>query len=495
MSSSTATNPKAGMFFPENFDGDARLMIETAEQFSRNEVLPYVDAIDAQAPGLMPSLIRKAGELGLCGIDTAEAYGGLGLSKNLAARMLEFLSLNGSYSVTYGITSGISQVGLSLFGTEDQKLRWLPKLAAGEHIGAYCLSEPNSGSDALSATTRATPVDGGYRLSGTKMWISNAQWADVFLVMAKVDGEHFTAFLVPRTADGLVVEREEHKMGLKGSSTARVTLNDVFVPHADVLHEVGKGHQVAFNALNIGRFKLASMSIGPARYAMEVAAQYAQDRRQFGQPIANFGLIREKFARMAALFFAAESAIYRVGALIDDAFAETGGTVEGNRKAAEKYAIECALVKVFATEAEAEIVDEAVQVYGGYGFTEEFPVARIYRDARVSRIYEGTNEINRIFIAGRMAKAGLAPDVSTQTEQGAIADLAIYQFVEDSVRARAETYPEYAPLADAYLACIAGKRIAAGARLSRSEMPSLPHVDWEEIGAQSIARGGPWARR
>ncbi|MDX2064117.1 MAG: acyl-CoA dehydrogenase family protein [Fimbriimonadaceae bacterium] len=495
MSSSTATNPEVGMFFPENFDGDARLMIETAEQFSRNEVLPHAEAIDAQAPGLMPQLIRKAGDLGLCGIDTAEAYGGLGLSKNLAARMLEFLSLNGSYSVTYGITSGISQVGLSLFGTEDQKSRWLPKLAAGEHIGAYCLSEPNSGSDALSATTRANPVEGGYRLSGTKMWISNAQWADVFLVMAKVNGEHFTAFLVPRTADGLVVEREEHKMGLKGSSTARVTLNDVFVPEADVLHEVGKGHQVAFNALNIGRFKLASMSIGPARYAIEVAAQYAQDRRQFGQPIANFGLIREKFARMAALFFAAESAIYRVGAQIDSAFEEFGGTVEGNRKAAERYAIECALVKVFSTEAEAEIVDEAVQVYGGYGFTEEFPVARIYRDARVSRIYEGTNEINRIFIANRLAKAGLAAEFPTQTEQGAVADLAIYQFVEDAVRARAAAYPEYAPLVDAYRATVAGKRMAAQARIGNAPDVQIPAVDWEAIGAETITRGRPWSVR
>jgi len=449
------------IFTPEQFDADERLMIETAEAFSRKEILPHLEAIDRQEEGLMPSLIRKAGELGLCGVDSPEAYGGLGLSKNLAARILEFMSLNGSFSVTYGITSGISQVGLALFGTEAQKAEYLPRLASGEWIGAYALSEPNSGSDALSITTRADRRDDTYVLNGTKMWISNAKWADLFLVMAKVDGEHFSAFLVERDTPGLTVAREEHKMGLKGSSTARVLLENVEIPARNLLHQEGLGHHVAFNALNIGRFKLSSMSLGPCRHAMEIARAYAHERRQFGQPIANAGLIQQKFAMMEALFFAAESMIYRTGALIDQAFAAYGGTVDGNRKAAEEFAIECSICKVFTTEIQAHIVDECLQVFGGYGFTEEFPIARHYRDARVSRIYEGTNEINRLFIGSRYIQRraqgrldgaprqdsfvsdliGRLPnlEVKDQVHLGTLADLLTLDYADQSVRLRTQS--------------------------------------------------------
>src|SRR5579863_7667223 len=258
----------------------------------------------------MLSLLRKAGDLGFCGPDTPEAYGGLGLSKNLAGRMLEFLSLNGSFSVTIGIHSGISQAGLVLFGNDEQKRRYLPRLAAGQIIGAYALSEPNAGTDALSLTTRATREGDHYRLSGTKMWISNAKWADLFLVIAKADGERLTAFLVERTFPGVSVGREEHKMGLKGSSTARLVLEDALVPCSNRLHEEGLGHHVALNALNLGRFKLAPMSLGPARDAIGLASKYVQERRQFGQPIGRFGLIQRKFALMASLFYAAESMTY-----------------------------------------------------------------------------------------------------------------------------------------------------------------------------------------
>jgi alkylation response protein AidB-like acyl-CoA dehydrogenase len=480
-------------FIPEDFAGDDRLMIETAEQFMRKEVLPHVEALDHQEPGLMPRLIHQAGELGLCGIDTPDEFGGLGLSKNLAARILEFLSLNGSFSVTYGITSGISQVGLSLFGSHDQKTQYLPRLASGQWIGAYALSEPNSGSDALSATCRADLRGDHYVLNGTKMWISNAQWADLFLVMAKVDGERFSAFLVEKNFQGVSVAREEHKMGLKGSSTARLLLEDAIVPAENLLYTEGLGHHVAFNALNLGRFKLAAMSIGPARAAIELAAAYAKDRKQFGQPIANFGLIREKFARMGALFFAAESAIYRLGALIDQAFAEHGGTIEGNRRAAEMYSIQCAMVKVFATEAESEIVDEALQVYGGYGFTEEFPIARIYRDARVSRIYEGTNEINRLFIADRLAKAGLTPKRASQTESGAVADLAILDFVGESARKRADRLGRHGGLVDAFDAWAEGKRLFATGKVGEAGPEStLKTVDWEGLGSSLIELGRPF---
>lgn len=444
---------------PEDFVGDERLMVESAELFCRREVLPLVERLDAQEQGLMPGILRKAAGLGFCGVDASERYGGLGLGKNLAARILEHLSLNASFSVTIGVHSGISQAGLALFGTAEQKDRYLPGLVTTETIGAYALSEPNAGSDALSATTRAERVSGGYRLTGAKMWISNAKWADVFTVFAKVNGTEFTGFIVERAFPGVRVEREEHKLGLKGSSTARLVLEDVFVPEANVLYEPGFGHHVAFNALNLGRFKLSAMSLGPAREMIGQAARYAQERRQFGAPIGSFGLIRQKFADMACRFFAAESMIYRTGALIDAAFGAHGGDLAGNRRACEEYAIECSACKVMATEAEAFILDEALQVFGGYGFSEEFPAARHYRDARVSRIYEGTNEINRLFLADRLRRrdregrasltaigdsfaselAGRAmrEDVQDQVRMGALSDLVMLVFAEQSARLRA----------------------------------------------------------
>ena len=505
------------IFTVEDFTGDDALMISIAEQFSRKEVLPCVERLDKQEDGLMQGLIRKAAELGFCGIDSPEAYGGLGLSKNLAARILEFLSLNGSFSVTVGITSGISQVGLSLFGNETQKARYLPKLAGGEWIGAYALSEPNSGSDALSASTKAVKRDGKWILNGTKMWISNAKWADLFLVMAKIDGEKFSAFLVERTFPGVSVSREEHKMGLKGSSTARLVLEDAEVPEENLLYQEGLGHHVAFNALNLGRFKLASMSLGPARDAMGLAAGYSTDRKQFGQPIASFGLIRKKFATAAALYYAAEAMIYRTGADIDKAFGTYGGTIDGNRKAAEEFAVECSACKVFATEAEALIVDEMLQCYGGYGFTEEFPIARIYRDARVSRIYEGTNEINLLFIADRLmrrardGKASLTPAgdsflselagraiasrPSDQVRIGACSTLIMLAYAEQScrLRARQSDTPVHSDLYATFLNW-ANPRGAEAFQIVTGESVTLPGpaaVNLDALGAIAIEKRGP----
>jgi alkylation response protein AidB-like acyl-CoA dehydrogenase len=504
------------IFTVEAFQGDERLMIETAEQFSRGEVLPHLERLDKQEDDLMPQLVRKAGELGFCGIDSPDAHGGLGLGKNLAARILEFLSLNGSFSVTIGITSGISQVGISLFGTEEQKAMYLPRLTSGEWIGAYALSEPNSGSDALSASTRAERRGDKWVLNGTKMWISNAKWADLFVVMAKIDGEKFSAFLVEKDFPGVSVSREEHKMGLKGSSTARLVLEDAELPLENLLYEEGLGHHVAFNALNLGRFKLASMSIGSARDAIGLAANYALDRKQFGQPIANFGLIQKKFAMMAAWFYAAESMIYRTGALIDEAFHEWGGTIEGNRKAAEEFSVECSACKVFATEAESYIVDEALQCYGGYGFTEEFPIARHYRDARVSRIYEGTNEINRVFMADRLrrrAKEGraslqsvsdsfisqlagnaMARNPENQIEQGALSDLVMLSYAEQSARLRAK---QTGGMNQSLYACFlpwANARAAEAYQTLSGEAVELPAVEapaWQEIAQAVYAKKGP----
>lgn len=523
----TVTSPRAGgckflshgvgpTFIPEDFVGDERLMIDTAEQFSRSEVLPLLDRLDAQEDGLMPKLIRMAGDLGFCGIDSPEAFGGLGLGKNLAARILEYMSLNGSFSVTYGITSGISQVGLSLFGNEWQKARYLPKLASGEWIGAYALSEPNSGSDALSATTRAELRNGKWILNGTKMWISNAKWADLFLVMAKVDGKQFSAFLVERDMPGVSVGREEHKMGLKGSSTARLILEHAEIPEENLLYEIGLGHHVAFNALNLGRFKLSSMSIGPARDAIGLAARYALDRRQFGSSISEFGLIQQKFARMIALFFVAESMTYRTGSMIDGGFAEWGGTIDGNRKAAEEYAVECSACKVFSTEVEASIIDDAIQVYGGYGFTEEFPIARHYRDARVSRIYEGTNEINRLFIAdrfrrragsdasilnsfddgfiGRLASRALAVDVTDQIRTGACSDLLMLEYARQSAAARAQRIGGLAQEAANLFENIANIRAAEAFQVATGEPVSIPTphpIDWAALAGCAYDKLGP----
>ena len=521
----SATFTKGGDFFSstpssiftvEQFQGDEALMIQAAEQFSRGEVLPLSEKLDHQEGDLMPSLVKKAGELGFCGIDSPEEFGGLGLSKNLAARILEYLSLNGSFSVTYGITSGISQVGLSLFGNQTQKAQYLPRLASGEWMGAYALSEPNSGSDALSVSTRAEQRGDKWVLNGTKMWISNAQWADLFLVMAKIDGEKFSAFLVEKDFPGVSVSREEHKMGLKGSSTARLILDNAEVPLENLLYEPGLGHHVAFNALNLGRFKLSSMSIGPARLAMEVSSAYALDRKQFGQPIASFGLIEKKFAMMAALFFASEAMIYRTGALIDEAFENSDNSAEGNRAAAAEFAVECAACKVFSTEAEGWIVDEALQVYGGYGFTEEFPIARIYRDARVSRIYEGTNEINRIFLADRLisrAKEGVGSldgvadsfvaelaakairsGVTDQIRMGALSDLLMLQYAEQSARLRAhQVGGDKALLYQAFLPWVNAKAAEAFQTITGEgvALPAVSMPDFSGLAQAVYSKKGP----
>lgn len=457
-----STTPQAP-FAPEDFSADERLMIETADQFAKKEILPLAERIEKQEDGLMPSLIAKAGEMGFCGVDCPEEYGGLGLSKNLACRILEHLSLDASFSVTIGVTSGIAQFGLVGFGTEEQKQKYLPHLATGEWMGAYALSEPNSGSDALSLQCKAEIKDGSYVLNGTKMWISNAKWAKLFLVMAKLEGsERISAFLVESSSPGLSIAREEHKLGLKGSSTARLILENAVVPQENLLYLPGKGHQVAFNSLNMGRLKLAAMSIGPARHAIGLASAYAQDRAQFGKSISEFGLIQQKFANMASQFFAAESAIYRTGHNVDEAFGLSDGSVDQNKAASEEFAVECSACKIFATEAEARIVDEALQCYGGYGFTEEFPMARIYRDARVSRIYEGTNEINRFFISSRLMKMHQSGKITITTSGdsfisellgrafqkysdnqiviGHLSDLALLNFVEQSARKRGERF-------------------------------------------------------
>ncbi len=498
------TEPGCGFFShtprsvcsPEGFHSDERLMVESASQFTKGEVLPLAERLDRQEEGLMPELIRKAGELGFCGVDTPEAYGGLGQSKALATRILEFLSLDASFSVTLGVTSGIAQLGLTLFGNESQKTEHLPALASGEKIGAYCLSEPNSGTDALGLETKAVRDGDDWLLTGSKMWISNAKWAETFLVLAKVDGEQVTAFVVNRDTPGLTVAREEHKLGLKGSSTARVELEAARVPGKDLVYEVGKGHHVALNALNIGRLKLAAMSIGPVRAALFHGTGYAQERKQFGTFISDFGLVRKKFADAAAWFYGAETAIYRTCGLLDEVFGASDGSTAGNRAAAEEYAVECSACKVLATEAEARIIDEMLQVFGGFGFTEEFPLARLYRDARVSRIYEGTNEINRAFIADRLARriasghalggsandsfvaelAGKAlPRVGDHQEQvGAMSDLLMLQYAVQGTAVRSAAQGGLAAMANSRFVNWANGEAARAYQVVTGESVTLP---------------------
>ncbi len=393
--------PAECVLIPENLSAEARLIAKTAEEFMRRDVLPVADRIEANDYALMESLVRKAGTLGLLAGHVPERYGGLGLPISTLTLMAEMLATNPAFAVS------VATLPLVYFGTEAQKQKYLPKLASGELIGAFALSEANAGSDALSAQTKAIlDADGThYLLNGTKMWITNGGFADLFTIFAKVDGTEFTAFLVERNTPGLILDREEHKMGLHGSSTRRLTLENARVPIDNVLGEIGKGHRPALCALNLGRLHIGTTALGMAKTAMNLAVRYAKDRQQFGKPIAEFPLIQQKIAMMAVDVALMESMIYRTAGYLDAAFAaietETPDTL---RAASEEYAIECAIVKFHCTEKASEIIDEALQIHGGYGYSEEFPIAQLYRDIRVFRIFEGTNEINRLTAADQLVR-------------------------------------------------------------------------------------------
>src|SRR3954465_7201415 len=467
------------VFTPEDFTDEHRQIAQTTDEFALKEIVPNIDKIEHKEFAVTRELIKKASELGLTSVDVPEEYGGMEMDKVSSAIIADYIAKSGSFSVTWGAHVGIGTLPIVYFGTAAQKQKYLPKLASGEWVGAYALSESSSGSDALNCRTRAdlSPDGKHYVLNGEKMWITNASFADLYVVFAKIGGEKFSAFIVERTFPGFSVGAEEKKLGIRGSSTCPLILNDCKVPVENLLGEIGKGHVIAFNILNIGRFKLGAGCVGGARYALANAIGYAKQRKAFNKSIAEFGLIKEKLADIAIGTYVGEAMSYRTIGMIDVALSEIDKNAPDAptqmRKGIEDYAVECSILKVWGSEMIDKVVDEVVQIYGGYGFVEEYPAERAYRDARVNRIFEGTNEINRMIITGWMLKQAMSGKLALMP--------AIKKLMGEVLAGPSMADPLEGPLAAERTLVINAKKIAlfvAGAA-SQKYMMALP--DQQEI--------------
>ena len=446
------------VFALEDFGEEARAMARTAQDFVDREVVPRLGEIEEKKHGVVPDLLRRAGEIGLLAIEVPEAYGGLGLDKATALLVSERAAKLGSFSISWGAHTGIGTLPIVYYGSEAQKQHYLPKLASGEWLAAYALTEPGSGSDALAAATTARRDGDHWVLSGTKQFITNAGFADLFTVFAQVDGK-FSAFLVERTDPGVATGPEEQKLGLQGSSTRQLLLDGARIPADRLLGEVGRGHKIAFNILNVGRFKLGAGALGAARECLRFAVDYGRERKQFGRPIVEFGMVQRKIADMATRLYVSDSMAYRTAGLLDAAVSEVPATGPehdaGLLRVLEEYTVECSVLKVFGTECLDFIADESLQILGGYGFLRDYPIERHYRDSRVNRIFEGTNEVNRLIIPATLLK------------RAGKGQVAYFGFVESVQREIASGHvpaaPGEAPLAADTLVVEQGKKIAAWA--------------------------------
>jgi alkylation response protein AidB-like acyl-CoA dehydrogenase len=414
--------PCADVFTPEEFTDEQKQIGETTEQFITNEILPHMDEIEKQNFDIVIDGMKKCGDLGLLMMDSPEEYGGLELDKASSMLVGEKIAMGGSFSVAFSCHTGIGTLPLIYYGTNEQKEKYLEKITTGEWLAAYCLTEPGSGSDALGAQASAVLSEDGthYILNGTKQFITNGGFAEIFTVFAKIDKKHFTAFLVEKSFEGLVVGPEEKKLGIKGSSTTQIILDNCKVPVENLLGEIGKGHKIAFNVLNVGRFKLGAGVAGASKMALVEGIKYANERKQFKTPISQFGAIKEKVANLTAKCFASESLVYRLAGLLDTNLATIDKSVdnyyEEYQKGIEEYASECGIAKVFCSEVLAETVDEVVQIHGGYGYVSDYPAERYYRDERINRIFEGTNEINRLLIPGMILRKAMKGELPLQAE-------------------------------------------------------------------------------